>query len=417
MTFLSPERRLGRRPFLGAALGAAGTLASLRRAGGGFVSGSDRIRIGLIGCGGRGTGAAIQATTADRGAVIVALGDPFPDQVWSAAELLAADGRLDCPAERRFSGPAAWLQVIQADVDAVILAAPPWSRPDHVAAAVRAGRHVYCEKPAAIDAAGVAAVVAACSQARTSGLSFVSGLCLRREAATLETVRRIRDGGVGRPLRAAVHARLGLPWRRPPQREWTAADGDARNWISHDSLSGGHFVAHHIDAIDRAIWALGDDWPVAAVPLASDVGAGGTAVRFLYDDGRSIDASIDRREHGPRWIEERLTGTAGTADLRRHVVGGRARRGSAANPHLACAAAFVASLRNGLPAADGDVLCRSTLTAVLGRTAAAAGRRVDRRELEAAVGMDDRYDRYNATERGAPAASRPISSPVRAASA
>lgn len=408
MKSLSPERRIGRRPFLGIALGAAGTLASLRHAGGAFVAGSDRIRIGLVGCGGRGTGAALQATAADRGTVVTALGDLFADQLPSAAALLALDGRIDCPAERRFSGPDAWLQVIYSDVDALILAAPPWLRPDHVAAAVRAGRHVYCEKPAAVDVAGVATVLAACSEARERGLSFVSGLCPRRHDAMVQTVARIRDGGIGRPLRAAVHARLGLPWRRPLQQGWTAVDADIRNWISCDRFSGGHFVEHHIDAIDRAIWALGDDWPVAAAPLPIASGFTGTAVRFIYHDGRFIDASIDRREGGPQWVEERLTGTAGLADLRRHTVGGWGHGGSVPNPHQSCASAFIASLRSGRPAHDGDALCRSTLAALMGRAASVSGERVDWSDLEAAAGIEGRYDRYNCAERDPLATIPPI---------
>jgi predicted dehydrogenase len=298
--------------------------------------------------------------------------------------------------------------VIYSDIDALILAAPPWLRPDHVRAAVRAGRHVYCEKPAAVDAAGVAHVLAACSEARQRGLSFVSGLCLRRHEPTAETVARIRAGGVGRPLRAAVHARLGLPWRRPAQPGWTSLEADVRNWISSDSLSGGHFVEHHIHAIDRAIWALGDDWPSAATPLRGGAGFTGTAVRFLYDDGRFIDASIDRREGGPDWIEERVNGTAGLADLRRHTVNGWRHEGSSPNAHQACASAFIHSVRTGAAADDGDTLCRSTLAAIMGRTASVTGKRVEWRDLEAAAGITGRYDRYNCAERVRQATIPPI---------
>lgn len=409
MSSSSPQRRIGRRPFLGAALAATGSLASLRRAGGSFVPGSDRIRIGLIGCGGRGTGAALQAAAADPGAVVTALGDLFPDHLRSAADVLAGSGRLDCPTERRFCGTAAWLRVIESDIDAVILATPPWLRPHHVAAAVRAGRHVYCEKPAAVDSHGVAHVLTACAEARQRGLSFVSGLCLRRHAATAETVDRIRAGGVGRPLRAVVHARLGLPWHRPVQPHWTQEDADVRNWISCDRFSGGHLVEHHIHALDRAIWAMGDDWPVAAVPLEAADGSC-AAVRFLYDDGRFIDASIDRREGGARWIEERVTGTAGQADLRRHAVGDWRHDGGSPNPHEACAAALVASIRTGRRADDGEPLCRSTLAAIMGRTACAVGSRVDVRSLEAEAGIPRRYDRYNAAGRGTLTALPPITS-------
>lgn len=409
------QRRIGRRPFLGAALGAAGALAALRRAGGAFIPGSDRIRIGLVGCGGRGTGAALQAASADAGVVVTALGDLFADQVASSATLLEASGHLDCPMQRRFSGADAWLRVIQSDVDAVILAAPPWLRPDHVMAAVRAGRHVYCEKPAAVDVAGIATVRSACAAARQRGLSFVSGLCPRRDEATARTVARIRAGGVGRPLHAAVHARLGLPWRRPMQPGWTALEVTVRNWISCDRLSGGQLVEHHIQALDRAIWALGDDWPTSAEPLVTADGM--TGVRYGYDDGRFLDASIDRREGGGRWIEESLAGTVGEADLRRHIVGGRQHAGSGRDPLQACAVALVDSLRSGHPADDGAALCRSTFAALMGRTASATGRRVDWRDLEAAAGIDGRYDRYNSPVRDTLATVPPILSPRRAAPA
>ena len=384
----SALRGLDRRDFLGLSVGSAAAtgLAWASPAPAGlFAGGAERIRIGLVGCGGRGTGAALHALALDGSARVTHMADLFPDQIASSVAMLQAGAAagFDCPPARRFVGGEAWRRVIEADVDLVILATPPCSRPETVAAAVAAGRHVYCEKPAAVDVAGVRTVAAAAAAARRAGLSLVSGLCLRHDPATREWMDRIHDGVVGRPLAVGVHAATGMPWRIPTRPGWSAADERLRNWISHVDLSGGHLVEHHIHALDAALWALGDDLPDVAAPLAwppsQPVTGGGcpaeTAVRFGWRDGRSVTAVISRRETTTPGTDETLLGTAGRIGLRPPAAAGC--------PWRAAMSDLLAAIRAGTPADDGPVLCRATLTAVMGRLAAETGRPVRRPALDA----------------------------------
>jgi predicted dehydrogenase len=257
--------------------------------------------------------------------------------------------------------------VVEADVDLVILATPPAFRPQHAAAAVRAGRHVWCEKPGAVDLAGARLLAAASAEAAGRGLSFASGLGRRHDAATAALVDRIRDGAVGRPLSVSIRADLGPPWFRPARPEWTAGEFALRNWISHSRLSGGHFVERHVAAIDTALRVLGDVDPVAALPDARP----GT-VRYLLADGRHVDAALRRRAGASGSVEELVVGTGGIHDLRRppdapHGCG---------HPLRTAMTALVESIRSGRRVDDGPCICRATLAAIMGREALGTGRAV-----------------------------------------
>jgi len=367
VSFLTP--RLERRAFVRASASLAAGAVAVRPSGGLFAAGSERIRIGVIGCGGRGTGAALQAA-ADPAVEITCLGDLFADQLASSARLLAARaGRgFACPPERRFVGADAWRSVLASPIDVVILATPPVFRPLHAAAAVRAGKHVYCERPAAVDAAGVLAVLAACGEARRCGLSFASGLAHRHDAAAREAVARIHDGGIGRPRQATVHAWIGLPWRVPPRREWSPDEHRVRNWISCPAWSGGPLVERHVAAIDRALWALGDEDPVAVVPTGGPAPSAGTATRvhLVFADGRSVDAAIDRGGHARTLVVETVRGSVGTVEL-------PGRPGPTTDANATAMRDLLEAVRTGRRIAAGEPLCRSTLAAVLGRQAADTG--------------------------------------------
>jgi myo-inositol 2-dehydrogenase / D-chiro-inositol 1-dehydrogenase len=396
-------RGTSRRLFLGGTVATTCAAAGTLPTGLCFAAGEQRLRIGLVGCGGRGTGAALQALEADPSVRVVALGDVFADQVASAAEVLGrAGGRFDCPPSQWFVGPDAYRRVIDSGVDVVLLAAPPHTRPLHLEAAVAAGKHVYCEQPVAVDAAGVVRVAAAAARSRAAGLAVVSGFCFRRDDRMVEIVSRLHDGAIGTPRQVQAHAAIGLPWRKPAEGGRAAGEWPLRNWISFSRYSGGHFVTHHVQAIDRAAWILGDVAPLMAEGMAgSSCAASGahdtratgaigdcpvvTAVRYTYADGRTIEASIDRRERtGDRTVET-VTGSAGSCDLVRGTIAGR--RGSTAVPppgpgrFSAAMTSLVGGILSGQVANDGDTMCRSTLMAVMGRMAAETGRFVTWSEL------------------------------------
>ena len=378
-----------RRSFLGTTAAMSCAAAGLVPTGGLFAAGSERLRIGVVGCGGRGTGAALQAAAADPAVRVVALGDVFADQVASSAAVLAGEigPQFDCPQGRRFVGEDAYRKVIESGVDIVLLAAPPHVRPLHLETAVAAGKHVYCEKPVAIDAAGVVRAAAASARGRAAGLAIASGFCFRHDTVTIEMMSRIHGGAIGRPLAVHAHAAIGLPWRKPVGNgptEGLGSDGwRLQNWISFARYSGGHFVEHHVEAIDRALWIFGDVPPVLAVATAAASGgptgaigdcAAGTAVRYIFADGRTIEASIDRRERSHGSIGEVAIGSAGTCDLVRAAIAGRQRwahSGLRNHRHQTSIDRLVGGILAGRVVNDGDTMCRSTLTAVMGRMAAA----------------------------------------------
>lgn len=366
---------LGRRQFLGGSI--VGASASLIP-GGAFGGGGDRLRVGLVGCGGRGTGAAIDAAAAHPAVRITALADLFEDQLRDAAERIArgAGRAFDCPVDRQFHGDDGWRRLLDTELDAVILATSPEARPAQVAAAVAAGLHVFCEAPAAIDREGVAVVAAASDAATARGLTFGSGLAWRHDPGTREAVERIRCGDIGRPSGALVRAIVGLPWRRSPEPSWNLAECARRNWVWFPQRSGGHFVERHVHAIDKALWALGDESPVAVEPATPD----STTARYLFADGRVLTASIERREGGRDRSDEIVTGGFGSCDLGRLTITGT-NAWTAANPrggrHARAMQAFVQAALTGSRTNDGDILCRGTLAAVLGRMALGHGHRID----------------------------------------
>jgi len=404
--WLKAGRQSTRRSFLGGSLAASAVVAAPLPGGGLFAAGAQRLRVGLVGCGGRGTGAALQALAADPAVRVVALGDLFTDQVTAAATVLrhAAADRFDCPPERCFVGAEAHRGVIGSGVDVVLLAAPPHVRPLHLEAAIDAGKHVYCEKPVAIDVAGVVRAAAAAARGRAAGLALVSGFCFRHDDRMAALVARIHAGAIGSPRLIRAHAAIGLPWRTPrgswqPPLEW-----QLRNWISFVKFSGGHLVERQVEAIDRASWILGDVPPVMVEPLPevamaaaaiavdrglAPTGAVGdcpavTAVRYRFAGGQTLDASIDRREQARDRIGEEVVGTAGGCDLVRGTI--RGRQSWVAGPagpgrHQAAMTALIRSLLAGSAPSirsrhDGATMCRSTLMAVLGGMAAASGRQV-----------------------------------------
>jgi predicted dehydrogenase len=371
-----PRTSLSRRRLLGTAvcLGVGGA-AARPLPGGVFVAGSDRLRVGLVGCGGRGTGAAVQALAADAAVAVVAIGDLFADRLASASALLerAAGSRFACPREARFTGADAWVRVIDADVDLVILATPPDCRPRHLAAAVAAGRHVFCETPAAIDRSGAETIREAVALARDRSLSLMSGLAWRRDRETAALVRRVHDGAIGRLLAARMTSLVGLPWQAEPDSGRSAAEGRRRNWVAHPDQSGGDLVERQIHAIDKGLWAFGDEDPTAVEPLAA-AAAGTTAVRFLFAAGRSLTIHGGRRPGAIDVVAEIVHGERGRCDLRQPLDAAQAEgRHPGAGRHQAAMADLIRTLRGGGRMDDGAILLRATTATLLARAAVAAG--------------------------------------------
>jgi predicted dehydrogenase len=375
---------------------AAATAAFALR-GGVHAAGSDVIRVGLIGCGGRGTGAASDCLRGSEGVELVALGDLTPDrlaQCRAQLEKSAADdpdfaAKYKVTDERCFTGLDAYQKVLASDIHLVILATPPGFRPAHLAAAVAAGKHIFAEKPVAIDAAGVRSVLATYEQALQKGLGIGVGTQRRHQAEYLATIKRIEDGAIGEVRSGQVFWNQGGLWSREKLAEWSDTEWQIRNWLYFTWLSGDHIVEQHVHNIDVANWVLGAH-PVRATAVGgrqwrTDPRFGHIydhfAVDFEYADGARV-LSMCRQIDGTRGrVGEHFIGTKGSSNAAGEIVGANAwtwapPREQRISPFRQEHTDLVASLRSGKPYNELKQVAESTLTAIMGREAAYTGQEV-----------------------------------------
>ncbi len=373
-----------RRDFLKTSTLAAGGLVagglSLER--GAHAAGSDILKVGLIGCGGRGTGAAGNALNADPNAKLVAMGDAFSEQIETSLKGLTQYGdRVDVPPERRFTGFDAYKKVIESGVDVVILTEPPHFRPKHLKAAIEAGKHVFCEKPVAVDAPGVRSVLATCEEAKKKNLSVVSGLCWRYHNGVRETMKRVLDGAIGRLLTIQETYLTGFLWERPRKPEWTEMEFQMRNWYYFTWLSGDHNVEQHVHSLDKALWAMHDEPPVRAW------GLGGRQVRTdpkfgdIYDHhavayeypGVTVYAYTRQQAGCYGDTSDVFVGTQGRANILKFQIDdldGKPTwrfKGEGGSMYDIEHQALFAAIRSGKPINNGLYMARSTMLAILGR--------------------------------------------------
>ena len=278
----SAARQSSRRQFIKKSSLAVATGATLGVGKGAHAAGGDTLRIGLIGCGGRGTGAAGQALSVKQNVKLVALGDAFGDRLASCLQSLQQKhpDRVDVPADRQFVGFGAYQQVIDADV--VVMATPPGFRPTHFEAAINAGKHVFMEKPVAVDAAGVRRVLAAAEESKRKNLKVGVGLQRHHALEYQETISRLQDGAIGDILFTRVYWNGGGVWTRPRKPEQTEMEYQMRNWYYFNWLCGDHIVEQHIHNLDVSNWLKGTH-PVSAN------GMGGRQVRTGVDHGEIFD--------------------------------------------------------------------------------------------------------------------------------
>ena len=388
-----------RREFLraGAAV-AAGTLAGeLALAPAVHAAGSDILRVGLIGCGRRGTGAAVQALQGDPGTRLVALADTFADQLqYSLATLQKSEvaARVAVDDRHRFVGFDAYQRLLDSGVDVVLLCTPPHFRPAHLQAAVAAGKHVFAEKPVAVDAPGIHKVEAACALANKKGLTVVSGLQNRYDDDIRATIAQIHDGALGEVLviQSAWNGNLpGKPWPMVRKDGWSDMEYQLRNWYFWTWLSGDHIVEQAIHSIDKGLWAAHDQAP------ASAVGMGGLQVRrapdrgqifdhhavvYEYADGRKHFHTCRQQQNCANEIATHVIGTKGRCHVERGRIYDLAGRqvwqcpGKRRNAYQVEHDALFAGLRSGKVINNGDYMIRSTMAAILGRMATYTGRKI-----------------------------------------
>ncbi|MFT7484984.1 MAG: putative dehydrogenase [Candidatus Paceibacteria bacterium] len=396
----SPVERPSRRTLLhgGGVLAAAAAIAPYSSARKMMKPGGDEVlRVGLVGCGGRGRGAAANALRADPNVKLVALADAFADPLEDALSYLSQQedlaDKVDVDPEHRFVGFDAYKGVIET-CDVVLLATSPHFRPLHMEAAVEAGKHLFVEKPVATCPTGLRRTWAAVNRAREKGLNVVSGLCYRYEFGKQETVKRVHDGEIGDIVSMQTTYNVGGLWHRGNKPEWSTMEYQMRNWLYFTWLSGDHIAEQHIHSLDKLAWAKGA-YPVKATS------SGGRSQRVDEKYGNIFDHfnTVYEWEDGVRgfsscrqWngasadVSDYVLGTGGKASLQSHRIetptSKWSHRGEGPddmyqNEHNA----LFAAIRKGEVIDNGDYMCESTMMAIMGRLSAYTGQTVTREQL------------------------------------
>ena len=360
----------------------------------------DRLKIGLIGCGGRGTGAAINALNADENSEVVALCDIFPDRIDQCHDVLLKSkhaDRIKVDEERKYSDFDGYKKLIDSDIDVVLLCATPHFRPRHIEYAIEKGKHVFCEKPVAVDPPGVRKVRAACELAKQKSLNVVSGLCWRYDVAVNETMKRIKDGEIGEIRSIQENYLTGTLWHRGNNPEWSQMEYQIRNWLYFTWLSGDLTAEQHIHSLDKAMWLMDDK------PPKTCYGMGGRLVRTGEKWGNVYDhfACCYEWENGVKThsmarqmagcfnnVDDYVYGTEGSAQILRFIVDGKSEkwrfRGRKPSMYDVEHVELFKSIRNGETINNGNYMCNSTLLAIMGRQACYSGQEIEWDELAAA---------------------------------
>jgi predicted dehydrogenase len=365
-----------------------------------YAAGSDQIKVGLIGCGNRGRGAAENVLSAAPGVQIVALGDTFAEPLKKACEMLTnfaqrqeikdRGNAVDLPQSRCFVGLDAYEKVIRCpEVNYVILATPPGFRPIHIEAAVAAGKNFFAEKPVGVDGPGIRKVFAAYEEAKSKGLAIGVGTQRHHQLGYLETLKRIQDGAIGELVGGRCYWNQGTNKKRKADlvgRPDVAFQ--IRWWYGYPWLSGDHIVEQHVHNLDVLNWAFGAH-PVAAVGMGyrvpRDPGYGPIfnffAVDLEYPKGVHALSMCRQISDCAQEVGEYLVGTKGMCHVNAYEINGKRlytdkEKRKHPNPYVQEHADLIESIRSGKPYNELKSVAESTLTAIMGRMSAYTGKRV-----------------------------------------
>ena len=384
----SRKASITRRDFIKTSVGAS-LAAAMPGTLGLYAQGSDTIRIGVVGCGGRGTGAAIDCLNAAPGVEIVAMGDLFQDRIDSSLKRIqqAHPDKVKVPKDKCFTGFDNYLKVAACpEVNLIVTAAAPGFRPLHLKAAVDAGKNVFMEKPVAVDPVGVRSVIASSDLARKKGLAVVTGTQRRHQQRYVELMKRIHNGEIGEITGGQCYWNQGDLWVVKKTPQMSDMEWQCRNWLYFTWLSGDHIVEQHVHNIDVMNWAFGS-LPVKVMAMggrqqrtAPEYGNiyDHFAVEFEYPNGvrvlsmcRQIKGCADR-------VEERIVGTKGYAFGYGEIHGTNFWKfdGDETNPYVQEQADLIASIRAGKPLNEGRRIAESTMCAIMGRMSAYTGRAI-----------------------------------------
>ncbi len=358
-----------------------------------YAAPNETLRVGLVGCGGRGTGAAREALRADPNVKLVAMCDAFMDRLQTSLNNLRKipdiASKIDVTPDRCFDGFDGYKKLLEC-VDVVLLCTPPGFRPEHLRAAVAAGKHVFCEKPLAVDVPGVRSVIETARLAQQKGVSVCCGYTYRFQKAKRDTVQRIHDGMIGDVRALHITYLTGPLWWRGHDPKWSEMEYQMRNWYYFTWLSGDFIVEQHCHNFDKANWVLRGAVPVSAI------GVGGRQVRtdpkygniydhfavtIEYPNGVKIFSACRQMPNCQSDVNDHIIGTLGQAHLMRHRIeryDGKTWEfeGESKDPYQVEHDELFASIRAGKPFNNIEESAHSTALSIFAREAAYTGQRL-----------------------------------------
>ena len=355
------------------------------------AQGSDEVKVSLVGCGGRGSGAAAQALETEGKVRLVAMADAFSDRLEGSYQQIKrqAGDKVDVPAERRFVGFDAYKQAIEV-ADVVILATPPGFRPIHFEEAIKQNKHVFMEKPVAVDAAGVRKVLQAAEEAKKKNLKVGVGLQRHHQAGYIETIQRLHDGAIGDIVSARCYWNGDGVWVRERKPGMTEMEYQMRNWYYFVWLCGDHICEQHIHNLDVINWVK-NDYPIRCHGMGGRQVRTGKehgeifdhhAVEFEYQDGSRMFSQCRHIKGCWSSVSEHVVGTKGSCDVSGHRITGpnqwRFRREGARNPYQQEHDNLFAAIRENKPFNEAVNGAMSSLTSIMGRLATYSGKVIDR---------------------------------------
>ncbi len=360
------------------------------------------LKAGVIGCGGRGTGAALNWLAAGPNVTITALGDVFKDRIDSCREKIKNEKNVEIPEENCFIGFDSYQKVIDSGVDVVILATPPVFRPIHFEAAVNARKHVFMEKPVAIDPTGVRSVIASAKKAESLGLKIVTGTQRRHQKDYIEVYKQVATGTIGDIVSANAYWNGSKLWHRNPQADWSEMECMIRDWVNWLWLSGDHIVEQHVHNLDVINWFTGN-YPAKAVGFGSRQRRvtgdqyDNFSVDFVYDNGMHMHSMCRQINGCENNVSEWIRGTKGSTNCQNKIFDlagnelysyaypvnekGEPGKSVAISPYIQEHIDLVTCIRQDKPVNEAEATALSCMTAIMGRVSAYTGKMVTLEEM------------------------------------
>lgn len=364
------------------------------------------LKAGLVGCGGRGTGAALNFLDAGPSLRVTALGDVFQDRLDSCKSHIEEQKQVTIAEENCFAGFDAFQRVIDSDVDIVLFATPPHFRPQHFDAAVEAGKHVFIEKPVAVDPVGARSIMATARKAENLGLQVSVGTQYRHQRDFVATYEQVQRGAIGDILAISTFYNTGALWYREPQDEWSEMEYMIRDWVNWAWLSGDHIVEQFIHNLDTVNWFMGGH-PVKAV------GFGGRhrrktgdqfdffSIDYEFENGVHMNAMTRQMNGTARDVSHTVTGAKGVTNLRNTILShdrdvrwqyeypdnvqqvpwGAGTGDVAVSPYVQEHIDMITNIRRNDTLVEAVEAAESTLTAIMGRISAYTGKEITWEEM------------------------------------